>query len=476
LLLGKLVAGPASHEQLVALLQVARILAIPVVVYATYKFLSRFLPDEWWRKWATLLAVAGGGLGWLVLASGHASWLGSQPLELYSPETFGFLAAMTFPHLLLSRAFLLLALDAYLEASIRPRMAWAALAWLVGLVVLEPLSIAAAVAAIGAHQVLLFLRSASRRERVRLWDSARPAVIALAVPALLIGGYALLLQRDTYMQAWAMQNVLTSPHIAHYLLAYGLLLPPAILGAWRASRAGPSEQLLLVGWALALPVLAYAPVEFQRRLPEGGWVAVCALAALGLIGLRTQPLTARRFGLGLLSLGLVSTVLMLIATTRVALRGLPPVFRDADQVAGFEWLAENADPGSVVLTSYETGNALPAWAPVFVLIGHGPESAGLSQLEPRVRAYYASSGSDPEGEALLREFGVSYVFVGEAERAWGFTEASAPLTLSEACRRGDIVIYEVKAAPLADRGWYGRMARFGRSPRASLRSEALIFE
>ena len=472
LLLGKLAGGRASHEQLVALLHLARILAIPVVVYATYRFLARFLREARWRKWATLAAVAGGGLGWLVFAAGSTSWLGSQPLELYSPETFGFLACLTFPHLLLARAFLLLALDAYLESAVRPRAAWLAAAWLVGLVVLQPLSIAAAAAAIGAHQLLLLLRAALAHERVDLWRSARRAVVALAGPALLIGGYMLLLQRDPFLQTWAAQNVLASPHVAHYLLAYGLLLPLVLSGMWHAWRDGPSERLLLLGWVLILPFLAYAPVAFQRRLPEGGWVALCALGAIGLAGLRVSEVSRWRIGLGVLSLSMVSSALLLVGATQVALRGLPPVYQASDQVAGFEWLAEHAGSGAVVLSSYETGNSLPAWAPDFVLIGHGPESAGLSDLEPRVRAFFALSGSGPENEALLREFEVSFVFVGPAERAMGYSEAAAASTLTEVYRQGDIAIFRVDMVRAAVVPARGKNGSAGRLHNESLADEA----
>jgi hypothetical protein len=472
LLLGKLAGGRASHEQLVSLLHLARMLAIPVVVFATYRFLSRFLNEERWRKWATFLTVAGGGLGWLIFASGNTSWLGSQPLELYSPETFGFLATLTFPHLLLSRAFLLLALDAYLASSAQPRAAWFAAAWLVGLALLQPLSLAAASAAVAAHQILLLLRAASSHQRIRLWSSLRPAIVTLAGPSLLMVVYAVLLQRDPFLRTWAEQNILASPHVAHYLLAYGLLLPFVLIGMWRVWREGPSEHLLLVGWVLLLPVLAYAPVAFQRRLPEGGWVALCGLAAIGLAGLRVGEAGRWRVGLGVLSLSTVSSALLLVGATQIALRGLPPVFQESERVSGFEWLAENGDADSVVLSSYETGNALPAWAPVFVVIGHGPESAGLSGLEPRIRAFYAASGSGPEDEALLREYEVAFVFVGPAELAMGFSKAEAPPILSEVYRQGEITIFEVNAGKSTRAGEPGCIMRGMRSVVTSQPCEA----
>lgn len=445
LLLGKLASGSGSHEQLVALLHLVRILAIPFVVYATYRFVSRFVPEVRWRRWATLLGVAGGGLGWLVFLSGNSSWLGSQPLELYSPETFGFLAALTFPHLLLARAFLLLGLDAYLESAARPRSVWAAGAWLVLLVVMQPLAIAGAAAAIGSHQLLLLVRSAVTREGNDVWRDMRPAAIALFVPLLLLGGYGLLLRQNPFLRTWAAQNILLSPHPAHYLLAYGLLLPLAIPGARRAWRGGRNEDLLLLGWVLVLPVLAYAPTVIQRRLPEAGWVALAALAAVGLGSARLRVAGRWRIGLAVLGFSAVSSALLILGAFRAAGAGLPPVFWPRGQVAAFEWLAENADRGAVVLAAYGTGNALPAWAPVFVVIGHGPESARLKELEPRVEAFFAASGSNPVDASLLREFGVSYIFVGDAERTLGFDEAEMPSSMMEVYRKGGVAIYRVSA-------------------------------
>ncbi len=196
----------------------------------------------------------------------------------------------------------------------------------------------------------------------------------------------LLLRRDIFLQTWAAQNILKSPHPAHYLLAYGLLLPFVFLGlrgAWRQERG---DGLMLLGWAVLLPVLAYAPTVIQRRLPEGGWVVLAILAAIGLGGAHLSDLGRWRLAGLALALSMVSPALLLFGAFRVAAGGLTPTFRPANQVAAFEWLAENAESGAVVLTGFQTGNALPAWAPDFVVIGHGPESAGLAGAQAAGRS------------------------------------------------------------------------------------------
>jgi len=451
LLLGKLAAGPGAHEQQVALLHVARVLAIPLVVLATYRFASRFIGEERWRRWVTVLAVAGEGVGWMVLAGGRGDWLGSQPLEFYSPETFGFLALLTFPHLLLARAFLLLGLEAYLESDTHPRAAWLAGVWLTLLVFVQPISMAAAGAVVGMHQALVAVRSVLRKSPPAFaWGRLRSAVLALAVPLLLVAGYAALLRRDPFLQTWAAQNILRSPHPVHYLLAYGLLLPWAVVGARRAWRSQDLAPLLLVGWVIALPLLAYAPTVVQRRLPEGGWVALAVLAALGLGSVKLASATRWRLALGTIGLSFVGSVLLLVGAFQAAAMGAAPVFRPAAQVAAFEWLDQNAGADAIVLAAYDTGNALPAWANVRVIVGHGPESAGLAELRPRVGAFYRASGASPDAQALLTDFGVTYVFVGPAERALGFDEAALPTGLTPVYHQGEYAVFLVaRSVPVA---------------------------
>ncbi len=343
LLLGKLAAPPGVHEQLVALFQLLRIGSIPVVVLATYRFAARFLPQEGWRKWVTVMATAGEGLGWILLMVGRTWWLGSLPLDFYSPETFGFLSIFALPHLILARAFLLLGLTAYLDASDAPRKAWQAGWWFAGLGLMQPLSIVSAWAVIGAHGAVISLR-ALHHWREEAWPRLKLGAIALLVSAPWVAYYALATTTDAYMRQWTAQNRILSPAVPHYLLAYGLILIPALAGVWWVVRMGAQAQWLLVGWAILLPVLAYAPTNLQRRLPEGGWVALAVLAAIALSTSGWPARQARWVGSVILLLSLPSTVLLLGGGMLTALRPGEPAFRPLAEVQAFQWLADHARP------------------------------------------------------------------------------------------------------------------------------------
>ena len=115
LLLGKLAAPPGIHEQLVCLYHLFRVVAGMLAIIASYDFISYFIHDSRLRRFGLALVCLGGGLGWLLVLVGKQSWLGSLPLDFYSPEAFGFLGLFGLPHLAMARALLLWTLLAYLR-------------------------------------------------------------------------------------------------------------------------------------------------------------------------------------------------------------------------------------------------------------------------------------------------------------------------------------------------------------------------
>ncbi|GAB4397404.1 MAG: hypothetical protein OHK0052_19680 [Anaerolineales bacterium] len=459
LLLGKLAAPPALHEQLVALFHLFRLAGIGLTVWATWDFLGFWLPDRTLRRWGLVLATVGGGLGWLLTLTGNAAFLGDLPLEFYSPETFGFLALYGLPHLAVGRAFLLWAL--LILARGERYSGWRAGLFLLGLGLMQPLTAAiawmilAAVLTVGA----LWLWWRACVTLAADWGAWRALLgrvgIAGVVSAPLVGYSVIKFATDPFLQLWTLQNRILSPNPLHYLIAWGWLLPLAVWGGWLLWRADDVQtesgafvmRLLPLAWALLLPFLAYAPYNLQRRMPEGGFVALSVLALVGLSRWQAQNARVRRWGArGLVLPLLPSAVFLLLGGALTVLNPALPLFRPADEVAVFTQLAQVAQPGEVVLTAYETGNALPAWAAVRVVIGHGPESARLEELRPRVAAFYAAETDSQARWALLREFNIRYVFVGPAERALGAWQPRAADGFVRLFEQGEYAVYAVQFA------------------------------
>lgn len=448
---GKLAAEPGLHEQLVVLYHLLRFVFGMLSIAACYDFLALFLMQVRLRRFGTIIAAVGGGLGWVLVLAGRTEWLGSLPLDFYSPEAFGFLEIFGLPHLALARAGLLwslvlvcrLAAIAFSGISPSPgiprwqilKMCGACLLIVFG----QPLTIAVLVAVIGVYLLGLgvihrvWMAGAGQKAWLRLtgWCLAAGA---------LSGFYLLytfwLTRTDAYIQAWSVQNLIHSPNPNHYLLAYGLVAPLALVGAVRLMRQAPSVGWLALGWVLIFPLLAYAPLDIQRRLTEGVWIAWVALALaafdssllspevekeLSLAQAPTLPSrpAAPKLALALPTLTLVSPLILYAGALNAVLHPSPPLFRPIEEVRVFEYLQSSVVPGDVVLASYDTSNPLPAWAPVQVLVGHGPESASLAQMLPQVQAFFTESTPIEERMEIMRLYRVRYIVWGPNECALG---------------------------------------------------------
>jgi hypothetical protein len=70
ILLGKLASPPELHEKLVLIYHIFRIAAGMLAILATYDFIAYFIPGDRERRYGLILAVLGGGLGWVLLLLG----------------------------------------------------------------------------------------------------------------------------------------------------------------------------------------------------------------------------------------------------------------------------------------------------------------------------------------------------------------------------------------------------------------------
>jgi hypothetical protein len=447
LLLGKLASPPGLHVQLVVLFHLFRIIAGILVLLAIYDFISVFLRTLAARRVGLALAAVGGGLGWVLVLLGRSNWLGSLPLDFISPESFGFLMLFGIPHLSLARATFLWALVIYLRSftldgklpvkkSIKIGLLWLVTA------LSQPLTALVMGVVVGSHLVSLAVWRSIRawKARVARWDIWRRQVeivfIAGLIPLPFMVYTALAFARDPYLRLWTSQNLIQSPHPLHYLISFGVVLPFSIAGIPILIRRDPWIGLLPIIWVVLLPILAYAPVNLQRRLPEGIWISFIVLALIRIErrSFLTQPVPfnstadtiqgsnmkgARWMYLFLLALSIPSSLFIFTGGMMTAVNPGEPAFRLAEEVRAFDYLGENAAVGDVVLASYNTGNPLPAWAPVRVVIGHGPESARLQQLRAQVRAFFSEGQTESERLEFLRTLEISYMYWGPHEQMLG---------------------------------------------------------
>jgi len=219
-----------------------------------------------------------------------------------------------------------------------------------------------------------------------------------------------------------------------------VILPFALAGIPAVLKKSAERGSLLVVWFACAPVLISIDFSLQRRLIEGVWVVLVTLALAAFE--RTPWKWFRRASLlGVFSLP--TTLLLLVGGVDAARTITTPVFYAADEVAAYRFVAQEAEEDTVVLSGYEAGNALPAWAAVFVVMGHRPESAGMPEIEPRVEAFFQEGTEEGARTAILKEFGVDYVLWGPGERAYGGWDPRSAGYLEAVFEDGRYVVFRV---------------------------------
>jgi hypothetical protein len=226
-----------------------------------------------------------------------------------------------------------------------------------------------------------------------------------------------------------------------------MMLIPAAFGVRGLLRKRKWTGRLILAWIAILPVLAYAPHNLQRRFPEGIWVAIVTTAAIGFLNyFKGQTSRGKRFGNAALLLSIPSALLLVFGGIQVTLNPTLPIFRPVDEVETFDWLRSQDDPDMVVLSTYETGNAIPAWVPGFVVVGHGPESANLVEFRVKVSAFYTGQFSLEDQLEFLDNQGIDFVFFGPEEDKLGDIDLGELDYLKLAFQSGNYQIYEVSNA------------------------------
>ena len=456
ILLGKLAAGVGLHEQVAALFHIFRFLAGMALIWATYDFLALFVRSVRWRRFGTFLATLGGGLGYLILLSGKSTWFGSLPVEFYSPEAFGFIMVYSIPHLALARALMLWGLRAFLLAAEKTGRArvlaslGAGGLWLLAALA-QPLTGMIAGAVPVTYVALTGGWQAWRtfHHQPAEWQRWRSTLIAGLLAGCVAGPLAvynaLSFQLNPVLKAWNAQSAIPAANPVLYLLAYGLILPFSVLGALRLARAMSWQAVFLGGWAICFTAAMYIPFALQRRLIDGVWVALVTLAVLGLEQAETGWLSRHslRWVPGaLLGLSLPATLLLWLGGLLTAYRPAAPAFIPATEAQAFVALGKLAPVNAVVLSAPGTGNPLPAWAPVRVVVGIATLSVNYDSLLPQVKEFFTPGTPEATRQALLNTLGVNYVFWGPAERAMGKWDPRLARYLKPVYTQGDYMILQ----------------------------------
>lgn len=425
LLLGKLISGPGQHEQLIALFQFFRLVGIGLYSLAAYDFLRLFTSNQKLIRWGVIITLVGGGVGWLSLFGLKGSGYNGLPIDLYSPETFGFLSIFGLPHLAISRALLtwgwvfLFTENQAINSPVKNGLLVGSLWMLMGF--FQPLSVVTAWAGMGGAWIIHYLSTVIKlRKFIFPWNSKdlmnelKKAALAIIVSGFWVIYNLISIINDSFLAGWSSQNIIRSPAIPDYLLGFSLILIPTIIGARKILNRAPSIGYFSIGYVLIFPLLAYFPINLQRRLPDGIWWVLTGLAIVGL-----EAISYRwRFRFQLIaSVGILTSVFLFIGGIFSVQAISEPVYIAAQKVQAFEKIKENWNQPEkpLVLANYEISNNVPAWIYANVFVGHGPESINLDETQKFFEEVLSGQKTEEEILKILNTTKTDYIIFEQRE-------------------------------------------------------------
>ncbi|HEY6042821.1 MAG TPA: hypothetical protein VIX58_11880, partial [Anaerolineae bacterium] len=300
-----------------------------------------------------------------------------------------------------------------------------------------------------------------------LWQEGVILSLAFLIPAPLYLYYISTLASNPVFRAWEAQSITLSPPLPHYLIAYGVMLTLSILPLLQGRNAvnDPSGRFdLLWCWLIAAALMVYAPINPQRRFVEGLQIPLSILATRGLVqiglpwlrntgvfrriasrrGYSAWRLEGLAVMLFIAGMSISNVYLFASVSITAAIQQPYPFFRSRAETDAVTWLSANAKAGEVVLSGYETGSYIGALTPQRVVVGHWAETVNYEDKLKEVATFFNSATTDETRAEILSRENVSYVWVGEEERAVGKFDPQRADHMQPVFVNSDIAIYRVE--------------------------------
>jgi len=436
--------------------QLARVFLIPVFLAVAYIFISYFLKETKKRKVCFILLLFSSGISGLLwpLVEIGASNFWPPPMDLWSSESSTFYTLYHSPHFIASLFCTILIFLLTLRSFEKKSYLLSFLAGLIALFLFlfHPYHVPTIFGVIGLYIIIQSIKKSSIR-----WDLVKHYIILIAVssPAILYHLWAL----NTFWtrQQFALQNNLPTPPFYNFLLSYGFLFIFGILGFFvllLKKEKSDKESFLLV-WFPAQIILPFLPfLNFQRKMIEGLHFVMVLMAIIGLYFLKnflerknlvsfSRPKILLSILLLLSSLFFFSSYYILVRDIKLYLDHNSFAFLKKEMTSAMVWLKNNTPEESVIFSSYDSGNIIPAFGVRSVFLGSNGNTALSETKTEQVELFFQKYG-DRTRAAFLKLNNIDYLFFGPEEKAAANFDPNTVDYLEKIYSNEEVSIYKVK--------------------------------
>ncbi len=410
---------------LVAAEHFGRVAGGAFLLWGIARLVRETIPGDRARRLAFALACFGGGLGWLWGGFEPARGFDKQPIDLFQPEAVTFLTLHYSPLFAPATAAMVWFAVSFLRAertgSVRDWGVAAACIALLGN--FHSYDIVQLLALAGLY------RTVSDAGARRMDRAGWARLVGLGIAAAPTAGWVWWATKvDPLFHARALTQTWTAPI---WVVLLGLGIPVLLAPFALRDKTVPADCRRFLGlWVVAALLVAYLPVEFQRKMLMGVHVPVALLGGIGLDWI-TRRLGGDfpRIAAGFAVLATLPSSLLFVGTE---LSRLPsnsgstqyrPYWRRGE-VDALAWLTRNAATGDKAIASPDPTSHLrfpfvaamphlsvwlPAMAGVKADNGHWSETIDYPRKLSRANAVFSARTTDAERVRVLRDAGIRWL-------------------------------------------------------------------
>lgn len=425
-----------------ALFQWWRIAAALVIGPALAVATSRLSRTREQARLAFWIALAGGGLGWILIGLKYALRMPEAPfpeaIYIVEPNTwFGLLA---YPYLPLAQGFMLIALVGAFGLHVRPTAGSVAACAIgaLGVALLHAYDLVVVYAVLGAFWIVETVRT----RRIQ-WRLSWAIVLILICSAPLAGYYQYLTSADPLWRSVLAQYVNAGVWTPMPPLLPVLMGVPLLFALWRLRSLDWRHDgtRFAAVWTVTGLGLVYVPTVFQVKLLAAWQVPLAIVAAdlwVSSLGPAVSRGIARFVGPGLARPAAVLVLALLVLPTNLYLivwrlidlrRADSSYYITTDEKAALDALAAHSSKDDVVLAVEDVGRWVPNYGRTRAYLAHWAMTNHYLDRRQTVQKFFAPETDDAWRAATLRGDKVTMVVwtARAGDGSSGFNPARSPL-------------------------------------------------